>query len=587
MNYKLGKTPARPNAVGLKFGAFFNAEKLPTPPAKFGHYGMGLGLSWGMLANDQYSNCVFAGAAHETMVWTHRSGTGQPVAFNDATVLADYAAVTGFDPAKPDTDQGTDMVDAASYRRKVGIADASGVRHKIDSYVALRSGDADQLALATYLMGATAIGLRFPESAEKQFDKSEPWDYVIGSPLQGGHYVPCLKGDTQISLLDGKEVAIKDLVGTTQWIYAINKQGKVVPALATNIRRTRRGAKLIRIYLDNEKYFDCTPNHLIMQRDGSYTPAKQLTVNQSLMPLYKRKNSYDYEEVLHPAKETWQLTHRCVAQHHGQIRRKWVVHHIDFDKHNNRPNNLKVMSWDEHTLLHQNNNQLLEEYAKSSQGRERSRQLMLANWQDPAFQARHDRHLRTSSKLKEHRTNGFQNLEACSANGRKTGPINIMFAHTPKAEAKRTAIQIARLKNDPEFLKRSRATAIANLIKANASNRAKQIKMKLAQTDQINHKVVRIEYLQGSHDVYDMEVPEYHNFAIGAGVFVHNCVGRNSDGNFLIVTWGRLHAMTPTFLKNYCDEALAYVSIELLKNNLSPEGFNSDQLRRNLTAITT
>src|ERR1035437_8471211 len=126
MKYKLGKTPARPNAVGLKFGMFFNAEKLPTPPAKFGHYGMGLGLSWGMLANDKFSNCVWAGGAHEHMVWTHRSGSGHPVAFRDQDVLGDYAAATGFDPAKPDTDQGTDMVEGADYRRTVGIIEASG-----------------------------------------------------------------------------------------------------------------------------------------------------------------------------------------------------------------------------------------------------------------------------------------------------------------------------------------------------------------------------------------------------------------------------------------------------------------------------
>jgi len=191
MNYKLGKLPARPNAVGLKFGAFFHAEKLPTPPAKFGHYGLGAGLAWGMLANDRFSNCVLAGGDHEIMIWTHRAGKGLPVAFRDEDVLADYAAVTGFDPAKPDTDQGTDMVVAADYRRKVGLIDASGTRHTIDSYVALRPGDADQLALATYLMGATGVGLRFPDSAEKQFDKCEPWAYVPGAQVSGGHYVPC------------------------------------------------------------------------------------------------------------------------------------------------------------------------------------------------------------------------------------------------------------------------------------------------------------------------------------------------------------------------------------------------------------
>jgi len=201
MNYKTGKLPARPDAVGFKFGAFFNAEKLPTPPAKFGHYGLGIGLNFGMLANDQYANCVFAGAAHEHMIWTHRSGTGQPVAFNDACVLADYGAVTGFDPSKPASDQGTDMVYAASYRRTVGVADARGDRHKIDSYVALRPGDADQLALATYLTGATAVGIQFPDSAENQFDKSEPWDVVPNAKINGGHYVPCVGRNSDGNLL--------------------------------------------------------------------------------------------------------------------------------------------------------------------------------------------------------------------------------------------------------------------------------------------------------------------------------------------------------------------------------------------------
>jgi len=192
MRLKTGKTPARPGAVKLKFGTFFHAPELPTPPAVFGHYGVGPGLPWSMLANDVRSDCVFAGAAHETMVWTHRSGAGKPARFRDEDVLADYAAVTGFDPSDPSTDQGTDMVEAASYRRKVGVVDADGARHKIDSYVALRPGDLDQLALATYLMGATGIGIVFPDSAETQFDALEPWDVVPGSTESGGHYIPCV-----------------------------------------------------------------------------------------------------------------------------------------------------------------------------------------------------------------------------------------------------------------------------------------------------------------------------------------------------------------------------------------------------------
>lgn len=189
MQLKLGKLPARPGAVNLRFGAFFDARKLPTPPARFGHYAVG--QPWGVLANNDHSCCVFSGAAHEEMIWRHEAKKPQP-GFRDQDVLADYSAVTGFDPAKPETDQGADMQVAASYRRKTGILDSSGARSKIDGYVALRAGDERDLALATYLTGAVGVGLQFPESAWDQFDAEEPWQIVPGSPVNGGHYVPCV-----------------------------------------------------------------------------------------------------------------------------------------------------------------------------------------------------------------------------------------------------------------------------------------------------------------------------------------------------------------------------------------------------------
>ena len=38
-----------------------------------------------------------------------------------------------------------------------------------------------------------------------------------------------------------------------------------------------------------------------------------------------------------------------------------------------------------------------------------------------------------------------------------------------------------------------------------------------------NHKVVSVRELPGNHDVYCLTVPEAGNFALEAGVFVHNC----------------------------------------------------------------
>lgn len=134
-------------------------------------------------------NCVWAGAAHETQVWSVAGGRDR-ARFLIKNVLSDYSAVTGFDPAKPETDQGTDMQAAASYRRKVGILAASGKRHTIDSYIALRPGDLDQLFLAMWLLGATGIGLQMPSSAMDQFDKLKPWTVPTRPRMIGGHYVP-------------------------------------------------------------------------------------------------------------------------------------------------------------------------------------------------------------------------------------------------------------------------------------------------------------------------------------------------------------------------------------------------------------
>lgn len=184
MTLALGKRPAR-NAVSFKFATYFDASSLPTPPLVFGR--PHLVTDWGLFANDDIGDCVWAGAAHETMLW--RAMAGLTVQFTDKSVLADYSAVTGYSPRNADSDQGTDMQEAAAYRQKTGIADGTGARHKIAGYVALKPGNMDQLALAAFLFGAAGIGIELPSSAFDQFDRAEPFSVVDRSPIEGGHYL--------------------------------------------------------------------------------------------------------------------------------------------------------------------------------------------------------------------------------------------------------------------------------------------------------------------------------------------------------------------------------------------------------------
>jgi hypothetical protein len=190
VRHHLGKRAARHGAIKMQLGAYLTPSELPKPSPVFGHYGRGVGLPWGMLGNDKCGCCVWAGAAHETMVWTHKSGGGIPAMFSENSVLADYSAQTGYNPADPNTDTGTDMQAAASYRRRVGVLDAAGARHRVQAYAALRRGDAAQLALAAYLFGAVGVGLQLPSYAEQRFDAWRPWvPEHADNGIAGGHYV--------------------------------------------------------------------------------------------------------------------------------------------------------------------------------------------------------------------------------------------------------------------------------------------------------------------------------------------------------------------------------------------------------------
>lgn len=183
---KLGKLPARKDAIKFKLTSYL---ALPTPPSKVGSFTQ---LDWGMLGNDNYGDCVWAGAAHETIFWNKE--VNKTVGFTDSEVLGDYSKVTGFNPNDPSTDNGTDMQVAASYRRKTGIQ-AQDKRHKVLSYLSIKN-DKTQLKTAIYLFNAVGIGIQFPRSAMAQFNAGKPWT-VTSSPIDGGHYVPAVGYDSR------------------------------------------------------------------------------------------------------------------------------------------------------------------------------------------------------------------------------------------------------------------------------------------------------------------------------------------------------------------------------------------------------
>jgi len=189
---RLGKLPATRDERDLVFARYVDTTKLPAVPAQFGHEDVFAAKGWGMLGNDEWGDCAWAGSAHETMLLTKLGG--KPAAFTTGGVLGDYSAGTGFDqskggPGDNPTDRGSNVREVLGYRRSTGIVDAKGKRHRIGAYVRLDQTNVQEVYLALYLFEVVGIGIEFPESAMQQFNAGEIWDVVPGAKVEGGHYI--------------------------------------------------------------------------------------------------------------------------------------------------------------------------------------------------------------------------------------------------------------------------------------------------------------------------------------------------------------------------------------------------------------
>jgi len=177
--------------------------------------------------------------------------------------------------------------------------------------------------------------------------------------------VGCVVPETEIPLLNGEVKTVKDIIedyenGIKHYTYAIDPEtNMIVPGEIEWAGYTKKDAELVRVNLDNDKYIDCTPDHRFLTRDGDWVEAQDLEENQSLMPLYldetTQKNKHGYVTVYHPGTGVYQEVHRLVAEHYNMVTAGSgkVVHHADFNKVNNNPENFDCsMNYMEHRQYH-------------------------------------------------------------------------------------------------------------------------------------------------------------------------------------------------------------------------------------------
>ena len=192
-----------------------------------------------------------------------------------------------------------------------------------------------------------------------------------------GFNAECLALDTCIPLLDGRTLQLSELIsehaaGKKNWIYSCDPvTGNVLPGEISWAGVTRKNAEVCILTLDSGEKITCTPDHKFPVLGKGFVRADELTSDMSLAPFTTQYATLDesttsnekvkgsYEQIYDVALNKWVFTHRLVAtavslkeQTFSIDQRKTVIHHSDFNRYNNSPDNLVKMGFKDHFLMH-------------------------------------------------------------------------------------------------------------------------------------------------------------------------------------------------------------------------------------------
>jgi hypothetical protein len=136
--------------------------------------------NWQMLGNDQYGDCVAV-----TWANTRRLVTAALATENYPTLNQVYTVYKTQNPGFPQQDEGMDIQSLLEWLTKNPGPD--GVKAVGFAQVDYTSPDEVKAAIAIF--GSVWTGLNVQQAQQRQFSAGQPWDWVPGSPLDGGHSV--------------------------------------------------------------------------------------------------------------------------------------------------------------------------------------------------------------------------------------------------------------------------------------------------------------------------------------------------------------------------------------------------------------
>lgn len=406
----------------------------------------------------------------------------------------------------------------------------------------------------------------------------------------------CFTKDVKVSLLDGRSLSIPEIeyelsLGKELYTYSVDfNDKKIVAGKIVAAFQSGKVDRLVEITLDNGEKITCTLDHPFITKAGEYVTAKELLQGDSLLPLYT-KEWKGYRLVKNPFFENYNFEHRlfsgfleahlCCNEY--LVHHKWDEERGTFNKSNNSPNMLQIMTRSEHAKLHA----LYTSPEKMLKMQKRAWEVMATSeWKAKQAEVMR-RAVRTRVKrghnnswMKKLRENGInpmddtrvkENQERATAARRGSGRswCSGLTKETDKRVMKLGKKGSKTIKNKNKILRQKKvqcfvcsicskvfentnACFVKNHIiackrdsrllskvtckyckksftniyygkfashRGNCANKAKKLV-------NVNHKVVNVKFLSNEiAKVYDLTIEKYHNFALSAGVFVHNSDG--------------------------------------------------------------